>query len=366
MDYTIIIVFLSFVMGVVSETEILCTTSYCTSYITEYGCNSLYGACRAMNSTYHGTYLPYPAACNCCDYCLQSLNEGEICVEGLPGMLPPAEMCGLGLYCTANENNPATCQQLVSHCTNAQDEYDERAANGTLGSMEVRPLCDGEGDFMPAHCIPGSICYCVSPYGDRIFGEIPYKNPWDVEQMTCECSLNAWKAQNTLDPNYTVHVARCLSNGLFDPLQCMNGPNGTCLCVDSFTGSPRIGISTVTVLELAEDSPTCFDPTIHTNGTYDTDCEEQYNTILAAIDSYVAEGNTNHGLALPSCQPDGRYARVQISGSKKICVDPSGNQIESYEAFTNSTAADIMDCSILRKNSLVIETSRSGGITQLL
>lgn len=40
-------------------------------------------------------------------------------------------------------------------CTQVQDDYDQRRANGTLGSMETRQTCDDDGFFTSYKCIPG-------------------------------------------------------------------------------------------------------------------------------------------------------------------------------------------------------------------
>ena len=79
-------------------------------YRDKNGCPTLSDECKAKNSTHSGVYLPYPEVCNCCDYCLTNVAEGEACIRGTPGMPPPAEICGPGLACTPNKNGPATCQ----------------------------------------------------------------------------------------------------------------------------------------------------------------------------------------------------------------------------------------------------------------
>ncbi|XP_046422651.1 uncharacterized protein LOC124180841 isoform X1 [Neodiprion fabricii] len=329
--------------------EIRCTTAYCTEYITDTGCSDLTTGCQVLNSTNYGTFMLYPDVCNCCDYCLTNLYEGDECVSGAPGQLPPSEICGPELACTTKDDDQATCQTMTTDCALERVAYDEKRDNGTLGSSELRPECDNDGLYSAAHCIPGSICYCKAPTGERIFGEIPYLNPWNQREMSCGCSLNAWRAQNTLDPTYHIPVARCLSNGRFDPVQCMNGTNATCLCIDSVTGAPITDISTVNVTNLAEDTLSCFDSTIHTNGTYNTTCEEAYDTL-------VANGVTDIEL-LPSCQIDGKYERIQYSDSKKICADPNGVQIDSFEALTNATEATIMDCNCARTRWILSKAS---------
>lgn len=42
-------------------------------------------------------------------------------------------------------------------CTLAQDAFDEKKLDGTLGYMEVRPTCDRNGLFSTFKCIPGEM-----------------------------------------------------------------------------------------------------------------------------------------------------------------------------------------------------------------
>ncbi|XP_012276444.1 uncharacterized protein LOC105697574 isoform X2 [Orussus abietinus] len=324
-------------------------------YVEEKGCPSLPIECIVMNATHHGTFFTYPDFCNCCDYCLKNLAEGEICSIGYPGTLTPKEMCGPSLACTPNKNTHATCQRISSKCTQAQDAFDRRKEDGTLGSFEFRPRCDDDGHYVPEHCVPGFTCYCVAPTGERIFGEIPYLNSWDVQQMSCGCSLHAWKAENTLDPMFPIRVARCLENGLFDPLQCTSAINATCFCVDTVSGAPKMNTEPVPGSELKESNPFCFDPSIHIPGSYEKSCEFEFNSLY--------EGMKNLGglkgisdVKLPSCQPDGNYAPVQSMMSKKVCVDPRGVQIENFEAAENSMESNIMNCKCARTRWLLAKS----------
>lgn len=82
-------------------------------YVTNTGCSALSTACQALNATDHGTFMLYPDVCNCCDYCLTNLGEGEECVSGSPGQLRANEICGPGLTCTINEGSQATCQKSI-------------------------------------------------------------------------------------------------------------------------------------------------------------------------------------------------------------------------------------------------------------
>lgn len=47
-----------------------------------------------------------------------------------------------------------------TQCTIKRNEYDVRRAKGTLGSLEVRPVCDADGFYEPYMCIPEQK-YCI-------------------------------------------------------------------------------------------------------------------------------------------------------------------------------------------------------------
>ncbi|XP_011310231.1 uncharacterized protein [Fopius arisanus] len=302
-----------------------------------------------MNATHYGTYLPYPDLCNCCEYCLAHILEGGSCTTGSPGTLPPTEMCGPGLSCVRNPNGLSTCQKMTeTECTKSQKKWDEDKAAGSVGYLEVRPKCDNDGLFASSHCIPGSICYCVSPEGERIFGESAFLNSWDETKMTCGCSINHWKAQKTIDMSrwekekIPVFTARCTEHGLFDQLQCMLGNQADCACVNPIAGNPNTEVETVKVKDIKEGYPSCFDPKIHMPGSFLTDCEFMRG---------IASGSQLEKKPLfnnPICQPDGMFHRVQIMGSKKICVDPSGIQIDNYAADVDSLEASVMHCNCAR------------------
>lgn len=40
-------------------------------------------------------------------------------------------------------------------CFKAQDLYDEKRKDGTLGMYESRPVCDDNGYFFAKKCVPG-------------------------------------------------------------------------------------------------------------------------------------------------------------------------------------------------------------------
>lgn len=44
-----------------------------------------------------------------------------------------------------------------TECTRAQDEYDRKVRDGTLGHLEERARCDANGLYEPLVCIPGEL-----------------------------------------------------------------------------------------------------------------------------------------------------------------------------------------------------------------
>lgn len=69
---------------------------------------------------------------------------------------------------TINSNSTSLLQTLriaiyyffvlvVSACTDAQNAYDQKKKDGQLGHMEVRPICDADGKFKSAKCIPNEM-----------------------------------------------------------------------------------------------------------------------------------------------------------------------------------------------------------------
>ena len=48
-------------------------------------------------------------------------------------------------------------------CFTAQADYDDRKKRGTLGMYEIRPNCNGNGEFVARKCQPGGR-YKLVPY----------------------------------------------------------------------------------------------------------------------------------------------------------------------------------------------------------
>jgi Thyroglobulin type-1 repeat len=171
-----------------AKIDLRCTASVCDNWLSKNQCPELDDDCVA-----NGRVFSYPIECGCCDYCVSYLPIGDWCDIGTPGQPTASKVCGAGLKCMRDaDEDHATCKRMRSDCHAAQDGYDGSKEKGTLGHLQLRPVCDERGQFAPAQCIPGSICYCVSPTGKRIFGEQPFSSPELVTSMKCACSRSVF------------------------------------------------------------------------------------------------------------------------------------------------------------------------------
>nr|CAD7452476.1 unnamed protein product [Timema tahoe] len=294
-------------IGYAAETDHLsCTTEYCDDFMATNPCSELPKVCNGTSSL--AKFLPSPTVCNCCDYCLVYIGENEICAKGTSGAPTTSSICGPGLTCVKEEDaSDAYCKSLNTTCIQQQQEYEERKSSGKLRMTELRPQCDEKGNFAPAHCIQGSICYCVSNTGERIFGEQVYTNSAMLTDMTCECSLAAWTSGQLLD--FETQSAHCLANGSYDPLQCVGGK---CICVDIEDATPVSGGKTVNIELVSNDTIPCFDSSLHEEGEFDHECEMNRVQDLNTKMSFQLQGYNVVGLETPQCTPDGNYHRVRV------------------------------------------------------
>ncbi|KOB77336.1 Uncharacterized protein OBRU01_04379 [Operophtera brumata] len=159
------------------------------TYGFEVGCSSPAEECSINNATHSGMWLPSPTLCNCCEFCLPFYGENEHCSTGGPGTGFTVGRCGDGLTCVpdasdghnycqrSNTGGPGTgftvgrcadvltcvpdasdghnyCQRMESKCHSAQDTFDASQAAGEVGAMEMRPHCDGKGNYASFDCVP--------------------------------------------------------------------------------------------------------------------------------------------------------------------------------------------------------------------
>ncbi|PSN37550.1 hypothetical protein C0J52_12554 [Blattella germanica] len=346
----------------------LCSKEYCEEQITQTPCEELPKKCNETNG---GIMMLDPSFCNCCDYCLQYLKEGDDCVSDGTGQPLYESICGPGLGC---DSETRTCIALNTPCMTEQVKFDQSREDGTWGFTQIRPLCDARGFYHPAHCIGTSICYCVNPDGERIFGEKIYSSPSVQETMNCECSLAARKAE-LLAAEMGVHnqPIHCLEDGSYDLLQCNDD---MCYCLDEETKIPDMEEGPILEINIMEEKPQCFDTTVHTKGKYKRECEEKLQQMLLEIEMLKEDGITVIGQQLPDCQYDGRYNRVMVKDNETrwlmkqegltelpsccdngnfkqmqcrrgecYCVDCNGNQLGVDSSNCKDTADSCTECS---------------------
>jgi len=328
--------------------DVRCTVQFCKDKINQTPCQELPAGCRDSSGTMSGIMMPEPSTCNCCDYCIPYLKEGDDCVVDGQGQPLYKAVCGPGLRCFKKDDS-ATCVPLDTNCTKEQRDYDEAWEKGTLGFTQVRTLCDEKGDYLSPHCIGASICYCVNSEGERIFGEKVFSSPGVQMTMTCECSLAAWRAEKLAkEMEIYSQPIHCLEDGSYDPLQCDD--SNWCRCLQAGSNIP--GPDRAHEIEI-KDKLKCFDPNIHQDGKYARKCEVEALKIKQTVENLLSEDIIPVGLRLPACQYDGRYSRVMINDTWKVCVDPDGNTIDSYEVLRNDPLSDGMDCNCARTSFLL-------------
>jgi len=166
--------------------------------------------------------------------------------------------------------------------------------------------------------------------------------------MTCECSLAAWRAEKlAIEMGIYSQPVHCLEDGSYDPLQC--DESNLCSCLQTGSNIP----DSVRVPENDIKSKLkCFDPDIHKDGKYARKCEAEALKIKQTIENILSEGIIPVGLRLPVCQYDGRYSRVMVNNTHKVCVDPYGNSL-GYEVKRNDPLSVGMDCNCARTSFLL-------------
>ncbi|XP_045481840.1 uncharacterized protein LOC123685982 [Harmonia axyridis] len=340
--YLVKIVLFLIVLAVVSadDSSVTCTEKYCDNYPgqTDPACPTLPSLCNKTNSD-SGLFLLSPTPCNCCEFCIAYLNEGDTCSTGEKTSDSPTEICGPGLFCDPKTEK---CVALTGTlCLDAQAKYDMDKDMGRVGDYQVRPNCDGDGYYVPYQCIPGGICYCVDKDGKRIFGSIDNNGRAEYD-LPCTCSRKfddmSYVIGRSLRPG---EYLRCAQNGAYETLQCID--DKTCLCVDTIDGAATFSnAAPVEIYALSNNSLSCFNETVDREGKFYRRCEELYMNLTKEIEEI--EDNYDIALAyeLPDCTPDGNYAPVQEDHQYKYCVTPEGIRMSDYIVEKNSSNKELL------------------------
>ena len=317
------------------------------------------------------------------------MKENEPCSTQTTAL--PREMCGPHLICQRSVgSSQSTCQPINSTCENAR--------KADLGFLQNPPGCDAEGNFLPTQCYPDGLCRCVDPQTGLPlalgFGLVSGAEEAESSQMNCQCALSyhnsllqgcklqidyasnpqnyeerielcirksmessAFLPQSQTDGLYFKHGhARCLPNGNYDPIQCVDAHEGLdeiCVCVlawqevgDHLTPNGTSAFP-ATITDLA-----CFDESIHSPDYY-RPCQKVIRD-LDLKDKLLEDGYQvfpSSGTA-PKCTPDGYYAKLQTDREFNHCTDRYGEPIETYANLPkNSTMGQSMncECAIARK-----------------
>ncbi|XP_068233064.1 uncharacterized protein [Palaemon carinicauda] len=284
------------------------------------------------NDTICGTQVQYlnPAVCNCGHKCMGSIDEGEGCSTSSV-MMFPEEVCGNQLECISSETSGknAKCSLNPEHeCIAFAMQYDKDMAEGTVGPGQYRANCNDDGSYAGRQCSPGSTCYCVDKNNIRLFGE---EASTKFDEMDCECA-NYWSDTQTKG---LTEGLRCLINGNFDPLLCVDG---YCYCYNHAKGTIDGPYDQSMLLNI-----NCYDSSIH-NPNYINICHQ------AQIDWDSRSDNETILIdhqRRPACDHSGHYAPVQITGPYAYCVNPYGDRIENFTAPLYS--ADDITCNCARR-----------------
>ncbi|KAL1502172.1 hypothetical protein ABEB36_007356 [Hypothenemus hampei] len=293
-----------------------------------------------------------PDICNCCDYCLYNLVEGEDCTIGDPSNPKHYSICGPSLTCVAEENQiDGTCQKMSTECALKQQNYDKRREDGYLGTMEIRANCDEDGFYDTYKCTPGQTCHCLHLNGSRIFGEANFNTI--PSYMPCACSRAYYDAVEVIGRElYPTEHFRCTENGNYDHVQCINEK---CLCVDTEDGAPTFPDDKLVPLnKVTNETLTCYKG--DKAGNYYKECEVAYLEIRKEVLAKKNETGANLviGYSYPSCDLDGTYKPVQENKTHKYCVNKQGSLLTT-PLEKNSQLAQTMDCKCAR--ATVIMTS---------
>lgn len=328
--FQILFFILSVSTNIFSEDTVLCSKAFCDDYPNAQRgdplCPRISARCNRSDSS-SGKFMLSPTTCNCCEFCLGYLKQGESCSTGEASTDFTQDVCGPGLKCDSNTKKCSLINDTP--CSRAQIAFDEKKAAGTLGEFELRPQCDEDGDFVPYHCVPGQICYCVNKNGERIFGETANIERAKLD-LSCSCSRGYQKMTEIIGKHLEPgEYFRCTSYGKYEQLQCIDEKR--CICVDEEDGAPTYpNLTPVEIWALSKDTLPCFNSSKHTKGTFYRKCEQEYMNKTKKIDEKRKAFDYVVTFRLPKCTVDGWYAPVQENEKHKYCANPDGTPIEKY------------------------------------
>ena len=153
------------------------------------------------------------------------------------------------------------------------------------------------------------------------------------------------RSGSAINNAYFPSHSRCLPNGNYDPIQCIDRSpvEEMCFCVNVDTMEIN---GTMTYQSLITDLK-CYDETIH-NPDYHRPCEKVTYQRIKTEKNYSKENRLFlDSTILPVCSPDGYFEKVQVkpeNTSVHYCSDRDGMPIEDYEAVIDPQEAFDMNC----------------------
>ncbi|CAE1176952.1 unnamed protein product [Acanthosepion pharaonis] len=118
--------------------------------------------------------------CGCCDVCIVTLREGEVC-NPYPFLgLPPHSECGFNLVCS---KHTMTCIKPLNLFVDKCNEERSKAMLKMLPGAFL-PRCSADGSYAPVQC-RGSVCKCVTKDGEEING---FQGRIHDNDMNCNCA----------------------------------------------------------------------------------------------------------------------------------------------------------------------------------
>ncbi|XP_055379337.1 uncharacterized protein LOC129610703 [Condylostylus longicornis] len=324
-----------------STHNLKCSPNFCEKYVDTHSCNIMSDACDDLK----GEYFAGEGPCGCCKICMKYLAENEFCTIGSPETPPPMMMCGPGLSCQSEDNR---CKLMNTDCFNEWKRYNETIKEGKPLKYVEKPVCNGDGKYGPIKCNVNQTCFCVDEDGTRIFGEAIYTESTKFS-MNCECSRANKKFNDMIKFKYPVLKARCLGDGSYDPLQCLNE---NCTCIERESGS-IINDRIYNLTEISYQNLPCYNRNWHTDWKYHHDCEEIIMDFLNKIHSSLSKNIKPFDMIVKECQPDGWFNSFNENSTSKFCVDKFNRIIENYSVPKNSKEAESMNCKCARTQDLL-------------
>ncbi|GFR27076.1 nidogen-2, partial [Trichonephila clavata] len=125
--------------GVNSQHRFGCEEDFCTRKI---------GKCPKVKCD-NGRLIKNATTCGCCDICVESLKEGDLCKTQILASMPKQE-CGPGLTCDKTRKK---CVPVNTKCIKDRKKYDSMSWSEEVSLKKSRPECDEFGYYVSMICL---------------------------------------------------------------------------------------------------------------------------------------------------------------------------------------------------------------------